>query len=137
MSDTIDALWQAMYDAEDNRCQGYPGECCAPPTHGSATAILAALTAEGLSLFKTADWERAQRDAGLWQNAEAEGHIVDFSDSGYGLQHPPSCRPNLIECFFNDWLADLGQPAMPPGRYRMVWHEKHGGDPTYKALEKP
>ncbi len=58
-------------------------------------------------------------DAERWQAAEAEGHIVDFTETGYGLQHPPSCRPNLIGCAFNEYLADADGPDREPGRYSM------------------
>jgi len=58
-------------------------------------------------------------DGERWQAAEAEGHIVTFSETGYGLMHPPSCRPDLIGCRFNAHLADLDEPAREPGRYQM------------------
>ena len=74
-------------------------------------------------------------DAARWRAAEAEGHVVDFTEDGYGLQHPPSCRPDLIGCKFNQWLAGYGEPAMSPGRYRMTW-DPLGDDPmpTFSAL---
>jgi hypothetical protein len=66
-----------------------------------------------------------------WRAAEAEGHIVDFTETGFGLQHPPSCRPNLVGCRFNVYLSDLGVPEEEPGRYRMTWD---GQWPYYAAL---
>src|ERR1035437_7936571 len=73
-------------------------------------------------------------DAKRWRDAEAGGHIVNFTKDGYGLQHPPSCRPNLIECEFNEYLARFrGTIAILPGRYRMGrsggrwWYEYDGG----------
>jgi hypothetical protein len=58
-------------------------------------------------------------------------HIVDFSESGYGLQHPIRCRPNLIGCQFNEWLATQMAPDKKPGRYLMTW-KKRG--PHYARL---
>ena len=59
-------------------------------------------------------------DGRKWRAAEAEGHVVTFTDDGYGLMHPPSCRPDLIGCAFNTYLADRGGPDGEPGRYRMT-----------------
>ena len=64
-------------------------------------------------------------DAGTWRAAEAEGHVVDFTDDGYGLQHPPSCRPDLIGCRVNQYLASRGYPEEDPGRYRITLHKGH------------
>jgi hypothetical protein len=47
-------------------------------------------------------------------------HVVEFSRTGYGLQHPISCRPNLIKCQMNRWLAAQRAPAMKPGTYLMA-----------------
>jgi hypothetical protein len=71
-------------------------------------------------------------DGQRWQDAEAEGHIVTFSDTGYGLMHPPSCRPDLIGCEYNVWLAEQDGPAREPGRYRMTF-----GDDAIAAFEEP
>jgi hypothetical protein len=72
-------------------------------------------------------------DAEHWRAAEAEGHVVDFTEDGYGLQHPPSCRPNLIECEFNEYLA-AGCPDVYPGRYSMG--RKTDGTWVYAAIER-
>ena len=48
-----------------------------------------------------------------------ERHIVDVTDRSYGLQHPAACRPNLIDCEFNRWLAAQDNPPQSPGRYFM------------------
>lgn len=69
--------------------------------------------------------ERLDPEAGLiedgrkWRTAEAEGHVVTFSETGYGLRHPPSCRPDLIGCQFNAYLARRGEPDEEPGTYQM------------------
>lgn len=69
-----------------------------------------------------------------WREAEAEGHVVTFSADGYGLQHPPSCRPDLIACPYNRHLAGLDGPARPPGRYRMTWGRVGEPSPAYEPL---
>lgn len=63
-------------------------------------------------------------DGEKWRAAEAEGHTATFSEDGYGLQHPPSCRPNLIGCRFNIYLAAQDGPDMDPGEYRMTWNDE-------------
>lgn len=54
-----------------------------------------------------------------------------------GLQHPLECRPDLIGCPFNQYLAALAEPDRPPGRYAMAWDEVVDGDgrPVYEASE--
>lgn len=48
-------------------------------------------------------------------------HIVTFDEVGYGLQHPPACRPNLLGCRYNRYLAyDLDEVPELPGRYVMT-----------------
>jgi hypothetical protein len=79
-----------------------------------------ALAAEGPPAPPSLDASVVE-DARRWREAEAEGHIVDFTGTGYGLQHPPSCRPDLIGCRFNVWLADADEPDELPGRYRMTF----------------
>lgn len=93
----------------------------------AAAAVIEAVN-RGLAAASQGD-EGLREDAEKWRAAEAEGHIVDFSDSGYGLQHPPSCRPDLIGCPINVYLASLDEPDMPPGRYRIT------DGPEYAALD--
>jgi len=107
-----------------------------PGAREAWTADILAIEAEaraGLDVERLAD----KRDANRWREAEAEGHIVDFTEAGYGLVHPPSCRPRLIECEYNEWLAASDGPEMPPGRYRMVWEPTDAQpDPQYAALAR-
>ncbi len=49
----------------------------------------------------------------------AAPHIVEFTRTGYGLQHPIACRPDLIGCPLNRWLARQTRPAKNAGRYLM------------------
>ena len=53
----------------------------------------------------------------ILREAFGSAHIVDFSATGYGLQHPVECRPDLIGCHVNRYLAGLDAPEEPPGRY--------------------
>ena len=71
-------------------------------------------------------------DGQRWRDAEAEGHIVEFTRHSYGLQHPPSCRPNLTGCAYHLWLAD--DDLMPPGRYRMTFVSPKGYDEAEYTL---
>lgn len=51
-------------------------------------------------------------------------HRVEFQESGYGVQHPIECRPDLLGCRFNIWLRDnVGPEDFNPGRYRMDWSD--------------
>lgn len=47
-------------------------------------------------------------------------HIIDFSDTGFGIQHPASCRPNLLGCTFQAAAQRLDGPPVAPGRYVCV-----------------
>jgi hypothetical protein len=89
--------------------------------------IPAAAPAEGLPP-EAIDWARQ-----LLAQGYVDEHIVDFTESGYGLQHPIRCRPNLIGCQFNEWLATQMAPDEEPGRYLMTWR-KNG--PHYAALAR-
>ena len=82
----------------------------------------------------TLDVEQLIEDGRKWQAAEAEGHVVTFSETGYGLMHPPSCRPDLIGCRHNKYLASRGYPEEEPGRYRMTLHKGHA---EYVLTERP
>lgn len=62
-------------------------------------------------------------------------HIVTFSETAYGLEHPIRCRPNLIGCQMNEWLATQAAPDEEPGRYVMTW-SKSGPKYTPVAGER-
>jgi hypothetical protein len=47
-------------------------------------------------------------------------HIIDFGETGYGIQHPAPCRPNLLDCPFNGAAQRLDGPPAAPGRYVCV-----------------
>lgn len=53
--------------------------------------------------------------------ADNDDHIIDFSDTGFGIQHPAPCRPNLLGCPFQAAAQRLDGPHAPaPGRYVCV-----------------
>lgn len=62
------------------------------------------------------DWAQQLVDQGY-----RDAHIVTFTEDGYGLEHPIRCRPNLIGCVLNEWLATQMAPDREPGRYVMEW----------------
>jgi hypothetical protein len=74
---------------------------------------------------EAADVEALIEDGHKWRAAEAEGHVATFTEDGYGLMHPPSCRSDLIGCWFNRYLADMSQPDEEPGRYQMTRVRNH------------
>jgi len=48
-----------------------------------------------------------------------DGHIIEFRDDGWTIQHPLSCRPNLFDCEVNR-AAERDVDGVPPegtGRY--------------------
>lgn len=49
-----------------------------------------------------------------------DDHIIDFGDTGFGIQHPASCRPNLLVCPFQAAAQRLDGPPVAPGRYVCV-----------------
>ena len=59
----------------------------------------------------------------LVEQGYRDEHIVTFTEDGYGLEHPIACRPNLIGCILNEWLATQMAPDRDPGRYVMEWAE--------------
>lgn len=104
-----------------------------PSARGVRWAIISPETGDAIEV--DSDWiDRIFADARFWREAEAEGHIVDFTEDGYGLQHPPSCRPDLIGCDYNVWLAALPGPHGSPGRYRMHWDEPRSA-PHFDRLD--
>lgn len=52
--------------------------------------------------------------------ADNDDHIIDFGDTGFGIQHPAPCRPNLLDCSFQAAAERLDGPPVAPGRYVCV-----------------
>lgn len=49
-------------------------------------------------------------------------HQLHVKDGGWGLQHPFSCRPNLLDCGVHAYVEVLmaGDDAPEPGRYELT-----------------
>lgn len=92
----------------------------------------------------------AERDALAAENvrlrealeADQVGHIIEFREDGWTIQHPLSCRPNLFDCPVNRAAErDLDEPPeCGPGRYTCgvedggrFWYD--GG--SYQPLQPP
>lgn len=52
-------------------------------------------------------------------------HVVEFGPDGYGLQHPLSCRPDLLACPMDEMMRSFDGPPRKPGRY-LAWFNEHG-----------
>lgn len=51
------------------------------------------------------------------------GHVVEFTATGYGLEHPPKCRieGRLLDCPVQVTIAQLEEnPFGDSGRYRVI-----------------
>lgn len=60
------------------------------------------------------------RGVGLTAEADAllcDEHILEIRGNDYGLQHPITCRPNLIECPVHLQMGMLDAPPAPTGSY--------------------
>ncbi len=70
--------------------------------------------------------------AHLHQLMGPDYHIVDVKESGWGIQHPIACRPDLTGCAVHRAACEqwVGIPA-PVGRYRVDFLP----DSPYLALE--
>lgn len=44
-------------------------------------------------------------------------HILETTETDWGLQHPLSCRPNLLDCPFHAAMTHLESPPEVPGRW--------------------
>lgn len=59
---------------------------------------------------------------------EADQHVVELREDGFGLSHGLPCRGDLIGCPVNRGLEALDGPPAPPGRYHVAL------DPTGGAV---
>lgn len=71
--------------------------------------VLEALEAAGYSVVPTGETE----------------HLVSFTEEGFVVQHPLSCRPNLFECHYGS--ADFDWPPDELGLYRFRFED---GEPV-------
>jgi len=99
--------------------------------HADAAYIAAVDPATILALLDDLDAAQA-RIAELEASLGTDEHIVTFSEDGYGLQHPIRCRPDLLGCSVNVYLAYRDEPDMPPGKWTVQL--LGDGDPLYTAI---
>ncbi len=52
--------------------------------------------------------------------ADTNDHIIEFTETGFGIQHPAPCRPNLLGCPLQAAAQRLDGPPVAPGRYVCV-----------------
>lgn len=64
-------------------------------------------------------------------NAGVEEHTVEFSEDGWSIQHPPRCRPNLLDCHANEvmrgWSTTAVEEELSHGLGRYTLTESEGG----------
>lgn len=93
---------------------------------------------EAAAAYLVADPTLAE-DLELGRRLRATGytdeHIVTFTGTGYGLEHPIDCRPDLIGCVHNEWLASQTAPDRLAGRYVMRWDDLGQVGPVYTRAE--
>lgn len=83
----------------------------------------------GPTLYLTPDELEEMADGFTAMRGIADRHVVELTLTNYGLQHPLRCRPDLIGCHVNRYLAALDGPERPPGRYVITLtpdEEQHG-----------
>ena len=65
-------------------------------------------------------------------------HIAQFTENGWGLQHPPSCRPDLLSCELHravEQNASSVRDDLGVGRYEVSKKDGEFGTVTFKRLE--
>ena len=65
-------------------------------------------------------------DGQTFRDLNEKGHVVEFDDGGYGLEHPATCRieGRLLDCPVEVEIRSLtDNPFGEPGRYRVVFGE--------------
>jgi hypothetical protein len=45
------------------------------------------------------------------------GHVLEIRPNSYGIQHPPECRPNLLDCQLEIFMSETEKAPALPGRY--------------------
>lgn len=121
---------EQIYDIAEMVCAGaactpHNCDCCqTPPDENGEECpqfIIQALLSDRAELVAEIDRLRAALKAGQ------VGHIIEFRDNGWTIQHPLSCRPNLFECEVNR-AAERDVDGVPPeGVGRYVCGAEEGG----------
>lgn len=45
------------------------------------------------------------------------GHVLEIRPTSYGIQHPPECRPRLLDCELEILMSEEEKAPALPGRY--------------------
>lgn len=45
------------------------------------------------------------------------GHVMEIRPTGYGIEHPPECRPLLLDCPLEILMSEQEKAPALPGRY--------------------
>lgn len=45
------------------------------------------------------------------------GHVLEIRPTSYGIQHPPECRPHLLDCELEILMSEEDKAPALPGRY--------------------
>lgn len=61
-----------------------------------------------------------------------EHHVFETNPSGWAIQHPPACRPDMLACPISQASMEFDEPPVPDGRWR-VEIDGHG-DLQFAAL---
>lgn len=97
------------------------GEFAIPFAYGLSALRKAADANESVTL--TGEQAKAVIDAFRMLNPGPEDreHYIDFDETGWAIQHPLACRPNLLDCGLHHAItlaaAGWDEPPRPPGRY--------------------
>lgn len=46
------------------------------------------------------------------------GHVLEIRPTSYGIQHPPECRPHLLDCELEILMSEEDKAPALPGRYQ-------------------
>jgi hypothetical protein len=69
-------------------------------------------------------------------NEPEAAHVVEFSESGFTVQHPlrERDRAELFDCGLHAELNEaLDGPPVPPGRYRVIRHQADPVSESYRG----
>lgn len=87
---------------------------------------LAELSQKDPALLSADEWRDivSLADDGLtFRLLSEQGHVVEFTEDGYGLEHPVTCRiqARLLDCPVDQAVRALsGNPFGEAGRYRVI-----------------
>lgn len=64
-------------------------------------------------------------DGWTFRELNERGHTAEFTDTGYGLEHPVVCRmgKSLLECPVERKIRASGGPPWGYGRFRVILDE--------------